>query len=151
MKKYELPAGEYWIIDPCYVIPDEDWGDLLRATGLLGTYDLDKLYLTPRPKNEQYGSFKWKGHTLASSTTMYGDGGYSDSDGYDYSVDAGCIGAVPVALCEKDRYTDFSMLGRKVTFDKPFEFWYEDGRIHVGHIVIDTADDFGDDCDDDNW
>lgn len=139
VKRYEMPAGEYWICDPCYVIADDDWHSLLTVTGFLGTYEPNGLYCDARPNEEAYGVFEWKGYLLGSANTKYGDGGYPDQDGYQYSVDAGCIGAIPVELCEKDRYNeDLERLGRFVTFDEPFEFWSENGQIHIGDIVIET-------------
>lgn len=139
-----LPAGRYYVGDPCYAVPDEDWSDILDETGYLGMFHYDKFRAGEReykPKGMQYGMYSFRGWPIAASSTAYGDGCYKDQDGNVYDVDAGMIGAVPedyatAEVCRRE--TDNG--GQWVDFDSPFTIHYEDdeGVIHIGHIRIKT-------------
>ena len=118
----ELPAGKYWIGDPCYVLgrgKHEDWIDVLNKTNY---FDGDVYTIR--------GSKLW-GHG-----TAYGDGTYTDKEGREYGVDAGILSVIPWKLVEDKKKAD--TLGHVVTFDAPFECRYDSGILHMGHISIDT-------------
>ena len=66
----------YYLGDPCYVIPDEEWGDFCSIM---------------RDDGEE---FEYKGETCV----VIGTGGDGDFGGL--SVDAGIIGCIPVSLCD---------------------------------------------------
>jgi hypothetical protein len=117
IEKITIPAGTYILGDPCYVIRDEDWMPLL----------------------EDCDYFRWPvgkigGHQVIALGTKYGDGCYHDQSGNPYGVDAGLIGLVPMAYGGKKSHGN-----REVTFTEPAECWDEDGVLHFGDIVIDTA------------
>lgn len=112
-----IPAGTYWVGDPCYGVPDEDWNDWLDDAGIAN----------------RYMSAEVRGHLVVAHGTAHGDGCYFDQQGRAYPVDAGLIGVVPVGLV---RGTPFGM--NKVTFDEPFDITYADGTITIGDIVIET-------------
>lgn len=120
-----MPAGEYWVGDPCYSVPNDRWMEYLDDAGrddhphgeplrfLLG-------YLDDKP--------------VLGVGTAYGDGEYADEMGRRYPVDAGLIGLTPVDLAEDD-----SPFGSHlIKFDHDFTCSYSDGTITLGDINIDT-------------
>ena len=131
IESYTMPAGEYWVGDPCYAIPEDKWIAWLKDAG----YDAE-----PFPR---YLVADVDGNTCIGVGTSYGDGLYRGSDGNEYPVDAGLIGAVPTVIENEP----FGM--QRVTFEHPFEVSYteERGVIRVGHISIPTDDD----VDEDDW
>lgn len=126
-----IPAGRYWVGDPCYANEDHDvW-------------------------MEQHDKFPWQGGGLpegkecnvvwaesngdwyASAFTAYGDGVYEDEQGRSYPVDSGQIGVVPEECSESDK--PFGM--HLVEFETPFAITYLNGTITIGDIEIKTGDD----------
>jgi hypothetical protein len=81
-----VPAGTYFLGDPCYAVPDALWDDLLQSCD----------YFQSNPIGEV------KGHKVLAFNTKYGDGTYVDQNGNEFGVDAGMIGLVPEALIDKD-------------------------------------------------
>lgn len=79
-----LPAGDYYMGDPCYVIAEELWDKFCDAYQAVDD-----------------GVFEFEGHKVFVCSTQYGDGSYYDNLGKEYGVDAGIIGLIPVALCVK--------------------------------------------------
>jgi hypothetical protein len=74
--------SQYYLGDPCYVIPDDEWGDfcsIMRDDG---------------------HSFEYKGERCR----VIGTGGDGDFGGL--SVDAGIIGVIPVVLCDPQALKD---------------------------------------------
>lgn len=125
-----LPAGVYYVGDPCYTVQDtqEHWINFLNHCDLPGWS----------------GSGTWRGSRFWVSNTLYGDGVYGGSDGFDYPVDAGLIGAIPLELCvkfNKVQGVDFyatNFLGRMVEFKSDFQCSENGGLITIGNIMIDT-------------
>lgn len=120
-----MPAGEYYIGDPCYVIDNDLWDEFCDATFAM---------------KKDYGVFEFKGYKCFVSSTNYGDGTYTDQMHRKYPVDAGIIGAIPIGLVKKD----FKNLGH--TFKSEYEFgvsadegrWLEEKNIYIGSVVITT-------------
>lgn len=115
-----VPAGTYWLGDPCYSVPDDLWLTLLNSCEF---FDLP------------VGTVN--GHKVYASPTAYGDGEYVGTDGSSYPVDSGLIGLVPEALVTEEP----SGLSRKITINHNFLFGYEDGVILIDTIKIDTDPD----------
>ena len=126
-----LPPGLYWVGDPCYArthsaedtsvwlqlcddMPDE------RGAFVAAAYNAPRL--------------DW----LAASSTAYGDGTYTGSDGNEYPVDAGLIGVVPEFFWGRHHNTEGMYL---VDFTEPFgiSFDADTGVITIGHITIPTG------------
>lgn len=115
-----LPAGLYWVGDPCYAYEDHKvWMRLLEAAGYLEN---------PRILDAQI-----PGDQFIASGTAFGDGCFLDEEGNEYGVDAGLLGAVPVKGGQR---CPSGM--REVSFSEPFEIGYLDGKVSIGHITIDT-------------
>jgi len=119
-KMITLPAGKYVIVDPCYVVPDDDWMPLLDSAKFFDD-DVAEGW-TPDGKH------------VVGFGTAYGDGFYADNQGGGYGVDAGLIGIV-----RAEDFDGAEWEGCLYEFDQPFECYSEDGVLHFGHVVIDTA------------
>jgi hypothetical protein len=110
----ELPAGTYYIGDPCYVI--RDWDEFLNVCGT------DKF-------------FTFRGYKIFMSYTAYGDGVYVDvEEGGEYPVDSGSIGAIPTALC----CTPADGGDIDVRFPQNFACSFDGRFINIGRKKIDT-------------
>lgn len=81
----------FYIGDICYVLNDKLYHDFW---GKEKGYK-DGVYTAPGT-----------GLMFAVAGTAYGDGCFVDEDGYDYGVDAGVIGLVPVELIDKEHDGD---------------------------------------------
>jgi hypothetical protein len=134
--EFMFPAGDYLIIDPCYVYDGARWEALSRAVF------------------REEGGVKTDpvtGCHFAFSFTATGDGVYADQDGYQYSVDSGSLACLPLAMVDAvtlamlpvhDHSKDGTCSGRMVTFTTT---WVcvpcdEDGVIRFGPVEIQTHD-----------
>lgn len=150
-----LPAGKYFVGDPCYAVPDDKWMRVLEETGYLGLYaNRESMENFPYPPNDgnKYGMWLFEGFAIGASSTKYGDGGYFDQNGNCYSVDSGTLGVVPIELIESFDEYDLNTLGRIVDFPIPFTVEYSDGIVFIDDIEINTDpkhDDYDDDEDED--
>ena len=125
-----VPAGTYWLGDPCYAVPESDWLPLLETCDYF---------------NQPVGSLA--GFSVYASGTAYGDGCYSDEHGREFGVDAGLIGLVPVAYGLRP---GASQLMHKIVVTAPTTFGYSDGTIYLtGYASIQTGDEGRED--DDLW
>lgn len=133
-----LPAGEYFVGDPCYAVGEpgslwQKWVDVAGADsegflhGICGA--------------------TYNGMPIVGANTMYGDGSYLGSDGVTYAVDAGMIGVTPMDLLRHLREAnpgleenDLEGLGSVVEFTEPFTVACDaTGTITIGSIVIETS------------
>lgn len=118
-----MPAGEYYVGDPCYAVPDDRWMEWLKAADYTS--------------GDKYLLATLDGAPVLGIGTAYGDGAYEGSpEGYTYGVDSGLIGLVPVELAKEPVHDCL-----RVSFPKPFECSYSHGHIILGHIDIDTDPD----------
>ena len=129
--KTKIPAGKYYLGDPCYMVPDDEWHDLLY---------------TCQTFQEPVGTLR-DGTKIYALPTAYGDGQYTGSDGFSYGVDAGLIGLVPVGIKLDDDSKQCLDLVNIVEFLTDTVMYDDNGVLTFGHIVIDTAYTYGDDGD----
>jgi len=117
----EVPAGSYILGDPCYAVPNHEWGQLLQSCN----YFENPVGKITRHDKSDY-------HVVAFGT-RWGDGTYRGSDGNDYPVDAGLIGLVPVEMVED--LADHTI----VEFNRDTLCVNDgSGNLRFGHITIDT-------------
>lgn len=148
-KRTTLPAGKYYVGDPCYVIDDDEWMDCLDATCYLGLYE-DEQAMGARKCNqvgEQLGVFSCINDDgdeflFAASGTQYGDGAYpcmkNDEAIGECGVDAGLIAAIPVDMIP-DEWNNG--LGVVVEIDQDFVISCTEGTISFGDVEVLTGDD----------
>ncbi len=126
----KLPAGKYWIGDPCYVIGNNEFN-----------FDWDKFCdasFNGDPSGRlNEGVVDQQGIRFAYFGTKHGDGGYTDGKGNGYGVDAGIIGCIPEAFIHD--HDEAKRLGHFHQFDSDFDCKYDDGTIIFGHVEIETG------------
>jgi hypothetical protein len=132
----KLKKGTYWIGDPCYVYPHDEWQEFC------GTLFCGKI-------DEHIAAYGKRQFFVTS--TAYGDGCYAlKRDGKKVSgelgVDAGLLSIIPKALVRlwhpKDNEAD--RLGIWVTLDKDEEVTVPESGIFVfGPYSVNTKDDEG--------
>ena len=146
-----LPAGTYYVGDPCYAIPDEWWQDVLENTGYLGLYASRESMAAPvwTPYDgDRFGMWNYKGFAIGAASTKHGDGTYKDQNGNCYGVDSGTLGAVPIEMISSEKLAWIMAKpdGQIVKFPHPFMVSCDDdGLISIGHIHIDTDPQYEDD------
>jgi len=127
----KLPAGEYYIGDPCYVIDSDKWHEFLDPFWAL---------------DNNGGIFDFDGYDCCAFYTLYGDGQYEASNGAMLGVDAGMIGAIPLVLCTRGDMSGPGLDGTIVEFHEPFECARDyDGLLHFGNVTVMTGDENDDD------
>lgn len=118
-----LPAGKYWLGDPCYTIPNSDWHEWLEAANYTQEINL----LAKVPGREDYA---------IGFSTAFGDGcyPYQKQSGGNWSswesqellpVDAGLIGFVPFDVAP-DHNETLSVL---VEFDRDTQVEWQEGNL----------------------
>lgn len=108
-----LPAGRYYIGDPCYVFAEDAWDRLIE--------------------NDLEGAVTFEGHALWAHYTAWGDGEYHDQRGHAYGVDSGTLAAVPEALVvrsSEDGHWLDAPNGLRVSYDGG-TFCFNDVVIHT--------------------
>jgi hypothetical protein len=117
-----MEPGTYYIGDLCYVL-NNSWDEFCE--------------LTIRDNECLNGGFRFAdGREFVSFTTIYGDGTYTDAEGFKYPVDAGLIGCVRIEDmdCIIGEVGDS---GQIRAFTKPFICEKVDGILYFGKVAID--------------
>jgi hypothetical protein len=128
-----MQAGKYYVGDLCYVMHDQ-WDEFCAKT--CGGNDIINGEITLQ-----------NGVKVATHSTAYGDGCYTDQHGREYGVDAGLIGCIRI-----DDINDsgaFTSGGQVIDFKYDFETSYDNGIIIFGDIKIDTDPSLR--CEDDEY
>lgn len=118
-----MQPGNYYVGDLCYVMNDV-WEEVCELI-ISGNRMLA-------------GEFTLKdGRKFAMFNTAWGDGGYYDQFGREYSVDSGTIGCI---LAESIKSSEENSLegGQIIEFNHAFTTYREDGEIVFDRIRIDT-------------
>ena len=157
----KFKAGTYYVGDPCYAIPDDDWGDFCNKV-----FEFEGTGYNPSEGNDLMGDgygFQFNGEQVWCATTKYGDGAYHDLEGRKYHVDAGLIGVVPMPLIVPEPGTEAVFDPSKPTtievdgghiieFTEDFEVERLAGSlICIGHIEIETDDTVNEREEDEDW
>lgn len=117
-----VPAGRYFLGDPCYTVPNNLWGTLLQSCDFFD-----------QPIGEV------NGHKVLAFPTAQGDGLYEDQNGHEYPVDAGLIGLVPEALVDMEKLSKYrGGVGKWLEVSHYILCTGEDGVMEFGNITIDT-------------
>jgi hypothetical protein len=132
VEKYDsriLPPGEYFIGDPCYVIPDTENQKLWQESCSVSDLNSEGLFVI-------FDGVPWIG-----LSTAFGDGVYNSNIHTSYSVDSGLIGAVPRSIVDKYSHRsieELESLGSFQYFEKPFSVESDEGTLRIGDIKIET-------------
>ncbi len=119
-----LPKATYIVIDPCYVMRDDAYDVLC-----------DKMDFNTRAQ-----IIEIEGHQMTLSNTAWGDGTYDSNSSTSFSVDAGIIGAVPLALCCPEKLNEEFVKGTSVILtDTSVEFSYNEGTFKINSLEIYTG------------
>lgn len=121
--KLKMPAGTYWLGDPCYAIPRNQWSP----------------YVIKLHAADAADAFEFKGVKCVAFGTAWGDGEYYDQCGNAYPVDAAIIGLTPISISVKKPFGS-----TRVTFAEEFECFSEDGVLVFGCYEIDTDPEYED-------
>ena len=133
-----LPAGCYWIGDPCYVFPNQGpmkdkWNELLDSSCFLKN-------ASSIPAEIDDGKIK-----VWCNYTAFGDGVYSSNVNFNFPVDAGILGIIPeetvIYLNTIDGvYVDSQVkrLGLFIIFEEDFTIEMSNGWFRFGHVIINT-------------
>lgn len=123
----ELPAGDYIVGDPCYVL--HPWWDAFLAN------------MDAKTNTSTFEISDGVEITCVYFDTAFGDGAWSGSDGQTYAADAGMLGLVPAIVLEYGG-TQPGWYNRLVTFGTPFTAQHDGvGRMNFGGIKVNTHDD----------
>jgi hypothetical protein len=121
MKRFTLPAGTYFIGDPCYLIKKQ-WGEVC-----------DKM------DNQRAALITINNQKLFIAETRFGDGEYIDDFGENYSVDSGTIAVTPLELNDKATLANLKIYGCVKEFPKEFECSWSEGIFEIDNIIINTT------------
>ena len=110
-----IPAGEYYLGDPCYAFTYTTWLNLLRENN-----------------NLEDGEAKIKGLKIVAFSTIEGDGKYDSCMG-DILVDSGLIGLVPQSLADKTVQHMY-----RVEFKTKTRCEKINGKLIFGKYIIET-------------
>lgn len=124
---FMMPAGKYYVGDPCYSVSDDTWTDLLKQL-IVGPKCMDGKFVLP------------DGRVIVAVSTAFGNGTYSDDMGHRFGVDSGCLGLVRVKHADNDEDADEDYTPIKISFKEPFEVKSNGkGLITFGPLSIDTT------------
>lgn len=121
-----LPAGDYFVGDPCYLIPDGSYEAWIQAAEAELTDEL--LYAADVA-----------GRLVAACRVVW-DSDFTDAEGREYAEDSGLLGAVPAGIAVQDD-EDIVGLVHRVAFPTDFDVYVSERAIHIGHITINVFPD----------
>ena len=130
----QFKAGEYLIVDPCYVIGgDPFWGEFCN-------------YCFPDGEKRDPISVTIGKHEIVCWGTAYGDGCYPVTDGErsgEAGVDAGMLSVVPMEFIKENNLE--TNLGVIVTLNKASIPEVDEGDLTLGNISALTSDEANED------
>lgn len=132
-------AGAYAIGDPCYIINDDDWNELIKDTGHFGSRT--SIY-RDTAWNWNDGSYFFKREKCFAYSTYVGDGEYYLEDEgkkvETLGVDSGLLGIMPENVAIKNKYP-FTPWVHYHTFEDDFEVMRTvDGVFYFGYMRVQT-------------
>lgn len=131
-------SGKYWIGDPCYVFPDEEWQQLCKLMYPEGKADFEDRDII-RVVNVN-------GIHCYLFGTAYGDGSYdlkdSGEDIAELGVDAGMLSMIPIELVNAKGWGETKWAGHVVTLKGGKKrIGVDNGDFFFGKLSINTSGD----------
>lgn len=135
------PSNTYYIGDPCYVFPDQDWHQFCDALDHTSD-DPVILCIDDEP-------------VLIVQNTAYGDGEYpillNGTQHSTFGVDAGLFSIIPIEFISK--WGGDAKLGSVITFTQPSFSSFDRGVLQLNtsefNLVVNTNSEDEEDCEDD--
>ena len=136
---------DFWIGDPCYIVPDSHWGPLCENWSSFEkreeNQDLPRCYVAEvQHEPTGYVFYTW--------STAYGDGSYrlmvDNKQVAMLGVDAGCLSAIPMGLIEWWKKTgdigDYEDMGHVVSAENlQGELTCHEGDMYWGKTFLPTS------------
>jgi hypothetical protein len=120
-----LPAGLYFVGDPCYAFAGGGWDAVCGTLASMGW--------------PQCCTCTVNGRAVAVLMTTHGDGTYEDGDGNKYTVDSGSLGAVQiVSPLTRGALRHLRQRGTVTRFEEAFTCARRNGVIAIGGVEINT-------------
>lgn len=142
-------STDFWIGDPCYVVPDTHWGPLCDNWQSYEKEHEDNPDNTPLPRSYVAEvQDEETGYVFYCWSTAYGDGSYklfvNEKEVASLPVDAGTLSAIPVGLIKhwKDtgQISDYEGLGHVVGEENlQGELVSENGDMFWGSVRLPTG------------
>ncbi|MFN9114516.1 MAG: hypothetical protein ACK5XN_31020 [Bacteroidota bacterium] len=117
----ELPAGKYILADPCTVLSDSEYDELLEKQLTESGWDSSKFCTLSSGKN------------VWVINTKHGDGRFTSNLHHSIPVDSGGI-AVITAPSESVH----EHMKNEIMMTHPFSCFSDEGVLHFGHVTVDT-------------
>jgi hypothetical protein len=121
----KVPAGKYWLGDPCYVIESDDWSKVCEA--FFADENQGKSVVQVDLGN---------GNLVVLCNTAWGDGEFRSSKGHILPVDSGTIGLVSLAY-DPEFKSNFDLCS-EVEFSVDTTVDNFGGIMYFGTIRVDT-------------
>lgn len=143
-RSFIVPAGKYWLDDPCFVVTiGDDWSAYCSACDHEDMATAEYKELLKIDLKEAL-SYRLNGHYISlpndtkvlSFSTTCGGGWYSDQSGVKYHTGSGLLGLVPY---EYDPDYEIGNSGQLVEFSEETLCFTKDGILTFGSYIIDTA------------
>lgn len=137
-EKFTLPAGAYYIGDPCYILNNKIYDKILIPLvfeSLRNKRNAYEFYSNPNNEYTQRG---------VVMQTLEGDGLYPSNTGLFFAVDSGQIACIDMACIGITEDIDYAVRKNSVciyNFNKPFScVRYENGVLRFNSVSINTGD-----------
>jgi len=137
-EKLSLPAGAYYIGDPCYILNSEVYDRILMPSAIEAERNRRNSYEFYSNPNNQYTQ---RGVVMS---TLHGDGCFTSNIGFTFAVDSGQIACIDIA-CVGIRELIWNSIDRKFVYlytaSKPFDcVRHDNGVLRFNSISINTSD-----------
>jgi hypothetical protein len=128
-----FPRGDYWITDPCYLYPKDEWRDFCGQ------------YFTAAGRS---GVHEYSGHQFFVWSTAYGDGLYpvvGPNKNGSAGVDSGLLAIIPQILVEKwgeleeAHELEKRLLACSIRTPRKFEIEEKGGDVFFLNYFVDTS------------
>ena len=149
----QLPPAKYLVCDPCYVLADADYDQLIKPGMDLWektreiTDPAGYAKLVKAAKTAGMGVREFRGHRMGVFGTAHGDGIYECRQRGERMgeclVDSGMVAIIPLELVDEQKfYENFAGKDfvRPVVVELPLDSdcLDENGELHFGNVVVDT-------------
>lgn len=137
-EKLSLPAGAYYIGDPCYILTAEIYDRILMPSAYEAERNRRNSYeFYSNPNNE----YTQRGVVMR---TLHGDGCFTSNIGFTFPVDSGQIACIDIA-CIGIREGIHNCIDRRTVYlytaSKPFDcVRHDNGVLRFNSVSINTSD-----------